>query len=181
MNAAWNWQFVDVEGSHGIHNAPYAIGLLKASIADLTDDADHDGISDAWENAHFGSITAYDGLDDPDNDGVNNGLEVAAGTNPLLADSDGDGINDLAEFQAGSDPLNPLDVPNFLVRIHRAGELEFASEVGKTYQIQKVTELSSSWETVSTNIPGTGGMISHLISTRNGGVQAFYRVVKLTP
>jgi hypothetical protein len=36
LNAAWNWQFINVEGSHGIHNAPYAIGILKASIADLT-------------------------------------------------------------------------------------------------------------------------------------------------
>src|SRR6185436_6350521 len=35
LNAAWNWQFVDVEGSHGVHNAPYAVGVLKASIVDL--------------------------------------------------------------------------------------------------------------------------------------------------
>ena len=98
-NAAWNWQFVNVEGSKGIHNAPYAIGVLKASIADLTDDLDHDGLSDKWENEKFGSITAYDGNGDADQDGVNNALEYSAGTNPTAKDSDGDGVNDLAELQ----------------------------------------------------------------------------------
>ena len=92
LNAGWNWQqFVNVEGSHGIHNASYAVGVLKASIADLTDDADNDGISDKWEIANFGSITTYNGNSDPDGDGVKNSLEITAGTNPLLADTDGDG------------------------------------------------------------------------------------------
>jgi hypothetical protein len=113
LNGAWNWMFVDVEGSHGIHNAPYAIGLLKASITDLTDDADHDGLSDKWEVANFGSISASDANGDSDNDGVKNDLELSAGTNPMQKDSDGDGINDLAELQAGSDPLNFQDMPGW--------------------------------------------------------------------
>ena len=36
LNAAYNWQFVNNDGSKGVHNAPFATGLLKASIADLT-------------------------------------------------------------------------------------------------------------------------------------------------
>ena len=57
LQAAWNWQFVNVEGSKGVHNAPYAVGVLKASIADLTGDANNDGLSDAWQIQYFGSAS----------------------------------------------------------------------------------------------------------------------------
>jgi len=36
LEAAYNWQFVNNDGSKGIHNTAYAVGLLKASIADLS-------------------------------------------------------------------------------------------------------------------------------------------------
>ena len=36
MEAAYNWLFVNNDGSRGIHNTAYAVGLLKASIADLS-------------------------------------------------------------------------------------------------------------------------------------------------
>jgi hypothetical protein len=35
LEASYNWQFVKNDGSRGIHNTAYAVGLLKASIADL--------------------------------------------------------------------------------------------------------------------------------------------------
>jgi hypothetical protein len=35
LKAAYNYQFVKEDGSFGIHNTAYAVGLLKASIADL--------------------------------------------------------------------------------------------------------------------------------------------------
>ena len=35
LEAAYNWQFVYNDGSKGIHNTAYAVGLLKASIANL--------------------------------------------------------------------------------------------------------------------------------------------------
>jgi hypothetical protein len=181
LRAAYNYLFVLEDKSYGVHNLSYAVGLLKASIADLTDDFDHDGLSDKWEIANFGSLTLYDSFGDADQDGVSNALELAAGTNPNLADTDGDGFSDLVELQAGSDPLNRDDQPGLVVKMYTAGELEFASEVGKTYQIQMVSELSTAWQTVSTNIPGTGQMISHLVSTRSGGSKAFYRVVEVAP
>lgn len=179
LQAAWNWQFVNVEGSKGIHNASYAVGLLKASIADLTDDADNDGISDKWEIANFGSITAYNGNGDPDNDGVKNSLEISAGTNPLLADSDGDGVNDLAEMKAGSDPLNVADKPGFVVKIFSAAEIEFASEIGKKYQVQKVSDITSTWVNVGSVTNGTGNNINMVTSTRAGGSQGYFRVVQV--
>jgi hypothetical protein len=36
LKAAYNWQFVHDDGSLGIHNMAYTVGILKASIADLT-------------------------------------------------------------------------------------------------------------------------------------------------
>ncbi len=181
IRARFNYQFVLEDGSFGVHNTAYAVGLLKASIADLTDDVDHDGLSDKWEIAHFGSINAYNGLDDPDGDGANNALEIGAGTNPLLVDTDGDGFSDLAELQAGSDPTNPADQPGFVVKIYTAAEVEFASEVGKTYQVQRVSDLTGSWIDVGAVTNGTGNNISMVTSTRTGGGQGYFRVVDVTP
>jgi hypothetical protein len=152
---------------------------LKASIADLTDDADHDGLSDQWENLRFGNITYYDGLDDPDHDGVNNALEFSAGTNPSATDSDNDGVNDLAEMQAGSDPLNAVDKPGLVVKIYTAAEIEFASEIGKKYQVQSVSEITGTWLNVGSVTNGTGNNISMVTSARSGGTQAYFRVVQV--
>ena len=35
LEAAWNWLLVTNDGSRGVHNTAYAVGLLKASIANL--------------------------------------------------------------------------------------------------------------------------------------------------
>ena len=35
LEAAYNWLFVTNDGSKGVHNTAYAVGLLKASIANL--------------------------------------------------------------------------------------------------------------------------------------------------
>jgi hypothetical protein len=179
LRALFNYKFVLEDGSYGAHNLSYAVGLLKASIADLTDDVDYDGISDQWEIDNFGSITLYDGFSDPDNDGVKNSLEMSAKTNPLLADTDGDGINDLAELEAGSDPINPADKPGFVVKIFTAAEIEFASELGKQYQVQRVSDLTGAWVNMGSVTNGTGNNISMVTSTRTGGTQNYFRVVQV--
>lgn len=176
LRAAFNWKFVKYDGSYGVHNVAYAVGLLKASIADLVDDADQDGLSDKWEIASFGGITAYDGNDDPDQDGAKNSLELSAGTNPMLADSDGDGISDGAELMAGSDPKNNSDTPGFVLKIYTAGEIEFFAETGKKYQVQRVSELTGSWVNVGEVVTGANENVSMLTSTRNDA-QNYYRVV----
>ncbi len=48
---------------------------------------------------------------DCDNDGLDNGGEITAGTDNTNPDTDGDGINDGTEVANGSDPTNPCD-PN---------------------------------------------------------------------
>ena len=57
LKAGYNWQFVNKDGSLGVHNVAYAVGLLKASIADLTGDSNNDGLPDSWQIQYFGSAT----------------------------------------------------------------------------------------------------------------------------
>ena len=77
-------------------------------------DADADGISDADETAIYGTDP---GSADTDLDGILDGAEIAAGTNPLGAegvatgggtgDSDGDRLVDADEGAFGTDPNTP--------------------------------------------------------------------------
>lgn len=68
----------------------------------------HDGnanqLADAWEQLYFvGGVPAAG--DDADADGLSNGQEERADTNPLQADTDGDGLTDGWELAHGSNPL----------------------------------------------------------------------------
>jgi hypothetical protein len=180
--AAFNYQFALEDGSRGVHNTAYAVGLLKASIADLTvdpNDIDGDGLPDAWEIANFGNITAQNGKGDPDGDGVDNLHEYLAGTNPTKADTDGDGIDDRTELVMGTNPLDPASVPNLSMKVYHAAEIEFPSKVGKNYQVQTMSELgTSTWAPVGGPITGTGEPISLFISTRKTD-KDYYRIVEL--
>ena len=46
-------------------------------------DEDADGISDDWEMAYFGDLSAADSITDSDNNGVCDQIEFIAGTNPM--------------------------------------------------------------------------------------------------
>ena len=97
----------------------------------------------------------------------------------MAKDSDGNGVNDLAELQAGSDPTSALDKPGFVVQIYTAAEVEFASEVGKKYQVQTVSDITGTWLNVGSVTNGTGNNISMVTSTRSGDGQAYFRVVNV--
>ena len=64
--------------------------VVRAGASDF----DNDGLSDL---AEYNSGASDPTKSDSDGDGLTDGEEVAAGTQPLVADTDGDGINDGAE------------------------------------------------------------------------------------
>ncbi len=112
--AYYNWNFVNYDGSKGVHNPKYAAALLRSSIDALTQgfvDVNHNGVLDTWEMTNFGNLTTVTATSDYDHDGLTDYQEWAAGTNPKLADSDYDGFSDLVELQGGSDPWSAGSTP----------------------------------------------------------------------
>jgi hypothetical protein len=175
LEAGWNWQFVNNDGSLGIHNVAYAVGLLKASIADLTGDANNDGLPDSWQIQYFGSI---------------NNPNAAPGATPA-----GDGVPNWLKYSLGLDPTVPgLVVPGGVVwadgktlnsssptntiHIYTAAEVSFDTEAGKMYQLQSINTITGGWQNIGSPITGTGGDLSYVTPTRPNA-QQYYRVMKL--
>jgi hypothetical protein len=171
LKAGYNWQFVTMDGSLGVHNAPFAVGLLKASIADLTGDANNDGIPDWWQIQYFGSINNPQAAPNatPANDGVPNWLKYDLGLNPLVA-----GVPMTGGYVFGPSLVNPQGTND--VAIYTAAEITFNTQLGTTYQIQSISSIGDTWQNVGGSIAGTGGSISYLSQTRQPK-QQFFRVV----
>jgi hypothetical protein len=72
------------------------------NVLEVIEDADSDGLPDAWERK-FGldPDNAGDAALDGDDDLLSNLQEFAAGTNPTLQDTDGDSLNDGVETDDG--------------------------------------------------------------------------------
>lgn len=173
LRAGFNWQFVADDGSRGIHNLAYAVGLLKASIGDLSGDANNDGLPDWWQTQYFGSISAPAAAPNanPAGDGLPNWLKFALGLDPTQAATALPGGVVLAN---GKSLVNPSGTNT--IQIFTAAEVVFDTEAGKNYQLQSISSLSSGWENVGAPIAGTGAPMSYVTPTRNN-VQQFYRVV----
>lgn len=171
LRAGYNWRFVGEEGSFGVHNAAYAVGLLKASIADLTGDGNMDGIPDAWQIQYFGSASNPDAAPNasPAGDGIPNWLKWSLGLDPKVAGITlPDGVIWANAGKIGGTANS--------VRIYTAAEVVFDTEAGKTYQVEAISTLGGGWTKVGAPITGTGSAISYVTPTRSNG-QQFYRVV----
>jgi hypothetical protein len=173
LKAAYNWQFVNNDGSKGIHNVPFAVGLLKASIADLTGDANNDGLPDWWQIYYFGSITNVNAAPDaaPAGDGVPNWLKYALGLVPTVP---GIVLPTGVVWANGSALMNSA---TNTIYIYTAAEVAFDTQAGTTYQIQSISSLGGGWQNVGPPIVATNnGSMSYLTPTRKN-VQQFFRVV----
>lgn len=86
-------------------------------------DSDNDGIPDGWEDLYsFNKLSAADATADADTDGLNNRDEFLAGTNPRNPDSDGDGVNDSLERANSSNPLLAASRPLFTSQTLPSGQ-----------------------------------------------------------
>src|SRR5208283_4767238 len=173
LQALYNFEFVSYDGSLGVHNGPFAVGLLKASIGNLTGDANGDGLPDAWQISYFGPNFATNSAAGPNGinntNGIPNWMMYALGLNPFSGST---AINGVIYVNG----KNIVNGQTNTVAIYTAAEIAFNTQVGTTYTIQGISALTGYWSNISTNIPGTGGSVSYLTPTRNN-VQMFYRVV----
>jgi hypothetical protein len=124
-------------------------------------DADADGMDDNWETRFALDPTAADG-----------GL-----------DADQDGAANLAEYLAGTDPRSSTSCLRLLVVRDGADHfiLQFASALGRIYQIQTSDNLpSGAWSADGQTLSGTGAVVERTISLPAQGPRC-YRVRCLAP
>ncbi|HEY5042123.1 MAG TPA: hypothetical protein VIK53_08980 [Verrucomicrobiae bacterium] len=171
LEADYNYQFVQNDGSLGIHNTAYAVGLLKASIASLTGISSPGGLPDAWVIKYFGSLTNAAAAPNAINNvnGLPNWMMYALGLSPFSSST---AVNGVIYVNNG----NIVNGATNTVAIYTAAEIAFNTKIGTTYTVQGISALTGTWSNISTNIPGTGSTISYLTPTRNN-TQMFYRVV----
>ena len=119
-------------------------------------DADHDGMSDSWEQTHF-STTGRDGTGDFDQDGSTDLAEYLAGTNP----NDGQSVLEVLQITSVNTGQR---------------ELIWSAQPGKSYRVEYKTDLSSStWNSLGQVITATDSTASALDTTATSE-KRFYRV-----
>jgi len=177
LRAGYNYNFVHDDGSKGVHNVAYAVGLLKASIADLTGDANNDGIGDWWQIQYFGSINDPNAAPNasPAGDDIPNWVKYSMELDPLIP---GVKLPDGVVWARAKDLYNPADPGTNTIHIYTAAEVTFNTEVGKRYQLQSISYVDGTWKDVGEPLDGTGTALSYVTPTR-ANAQQFYRVVTL--
>ncbi|MBT3296338.1 MAG: SUMF1/EgtB/PvdO family nonheme iron enzyme [Verrucomicrobia bacterium] len=109
------------------------------------------------------------------------GLEVGGPGGKFVAenDSDGDGMEDGAEFVAGTDPTD-RDSLLSIARLTPSADgtgfvIEWSSAAGKLYTLESCSRLGEGYTPVAGNIPATPPMNSYPVHGAEAGA-AFYRV-----
>ena len=130
-------------------------GLLStaATLTYLTD-ADGDGLADNWETNFFG----------------------VAGANPNI-DSDGDGMLNGQEHTAGTDPTNPLSYLKIDSLTAPPGAiLTFGAISNRTYSVQFKDALEAATWSKLTDVPARTNNYSATIPDTNYTTNRFYRI-----
>lgn len=140
-----------------------AVGNLTRSTASApAADTDNDGMSDAWELQHFGTL-ARDGTDDFDSDGMSDRAEFLAGTHPRLNTS-------------------VLRIIRLTPAFGLGATLEWTSVPGKQYRVQYKTSLAApTWFDLPGEVAATGYLTTALDDTLAGIGSRFYRIAIATP
>jgi hypothetical protein len=154
---AGTWTVSITDESAGRMGNVLAVNLILHGVP-LSVDADGDGLDDAWELWHFGTL-AFGPKDDPDGDGYSNAREQIMGTNPLAPD---------VPFR--------LDLSRFNARLAR---LSWPGSTNTRYQILAGPNASAPLALV-TNIAGRFPE-TEFFTSRTNAAQQFFRVRTVQP
>ena len=127
-----DWKISVSDTSPGATGSVLSVSLVIRGVP--INDADHDGLDDAWELSRLGTM-AYVAKDDPDGDGFSNAREQVMGTNPLASDR----------------PFK-TDLSWWELAGYRRSRLSWPGTENTTYQIYSGTNMNSL--ELITNIPG---------------------------
>jgi hypothetical protein len=119
-------------------------------------DANTNGISDAWEDAHFGVVE----------------------NRPPDTDTDSDGMTDLAEFIAGTDPnlIGSAFRLTGVMRVEGGGfQLTWPSRVDRGYRVYGSTN-AVQWQPLSVWTQATSGIMNHPLPSPAPGAPYLFRV-----
>jgi hypothetical protein len=120
-------------------------------------DANHNGISDAWEMNWFGSVST---------------------NRTQLTDTDHDGMTDYAEFIAGTDPTNPDSRFYFTgetIQSNRLVQMEWTVVTNRLYQVNVSTNLIG-WVPITDWLQASNDPTMSFALTNSGIGAHFYRV-----
>lgn len=121
-------------------------------------DSDGDGLADAWEMQHFGSLGANPG-DDPDGDGMSNLREFRAGTNP----TDPSSLFELVEISKGPNGIS----------------VRWSSQPERSYRVRRSTSLlkaPAQYDIVQAGLVATPPMNEFIDTTAGNGAHFFYLI-----
>ncbi len=145
------------------HTPPDQSGMLTASntlvlSGDYTfDDTNHNGISDAWEQFYFGSVST---------------------NRTQYTDTDGDGMTDYAEFIAGTNPTNATSKLAFFPPTRSTNGivlLQWAAIPGRIYQVETSTNFNV-WLPATGWISATGSPMTYSFTNTNSGNSRMFRI-----
>jgi hypothetical protein len=120
-------------------------------------DSDGDGLADAWEIQHFGSLSA-NGNGDPDGDGVNNLREFRAGTNP-------------------TDAASRFEVVE-IAKVPSGVSIQWSSQANRSYMIKRSTSLltaPANYTLVRSGLTATPPL-NQFIDTTRTNANSFYLI-----
>jgi hypothetical protein len=125
------------------------------------DDADGDGISDAWESEHGLSPADVDDAED---------------------DADGDGMSNYAEFRAGTDPGDAASAFRLEAERPAAGadtaglRLRWTSASNRVYRVWRATNLVEGFTVLAEDVEATPPMNEYIDESLVSGGLRFYRI-----